>query len=216
MKYSTLIFDLDGTLIDQFSAIHKSVNHVQKCLGFEISDYKTVKSAVGGSVRLTLERLFQHASLNETLPLFKPHFESIMMDEVFILPGILDFLKASQKSGIKMAVFTNKIGGHARSTLEHLKIDKYFELILGAEDTPYRKPDQRFTEHLLQKLNTLASDCCLIGDSPFDWETGSLVDIPVFLVATGTHTISQLKRTTNSNAIYSDINALATELFNYK
>ena len=119
MKYATVIFDLDGTLIDQFSAIHKSVNYVQKCLGFEISDYKTVKSAVGGSVRLTLERLFQNASLKETLPLFKPYFESIMMDEVFILPGILDFLEASQARGIKMAVLTNKIGGHARSTLEH-------------------------------------------------------------------------------------------------
>ena len=214
--FKTILFDLDGTLIDQFSAIHKSVNHLQKQLGLEESSFIKVKKAVGGSVRLTLKRLFNDGELETLLPLFKEHFETIMMDEVFILPGVVKFLEALKADHIQLAVFTNKIGSHARSTLKHLNIDHYFDCTLGAEDTPYRKPSPQFTEHILKSLNTDISETCLIGDSPFDWETGLSVSMPVYLVATGTHSVSDLKRDTKSDFIYSDIYALAESLFNYK
>ena len=212
----TLLFDLDGTLIDQFNAIHKSVNHVQKHLGLKESTLIEVKKAVGGSIHLTLARLFESAELETLLPLFKDHFEGIMMDEVFVLPGVFEFLEALKADGIQMAVFTNKIGSHARSTLEHLKIDHYFDCTLGAEDTPYRKPNPLFTEHILKSLNADNAETCLIGDSPFDWETGKKVDIPVYLTATGTHTVKELKQSTGSDFIYNDIYALAESIFNYK
>ncbi|MDC3132313.1 HAD family hydrolase [Opitutae bacterium] len=214
--FKTILFDLDGTLIDQFSAIHKSVNHVQRQLGLKESTYINVKKAVGGSVGLTLKRLFNDAELETTLPIFKEHFEKVMMDEVFVLPGILELLDTLKADHIQMAVLTNKIGSHARSTLKHLKIDCFFDCTLGAEDTPYRKPSPQFTEHILNSLNANISETCLIGDSPFDWETGVSVNMPVYLVATGTHSVSDLKRDTNSDFIYSDIYALAENIFNYK
>lgn len=212
----TILFDLDGTLIDQFSAIHKSVNHVQRHLGLKESSFSTVKKAVGGSIRLTLKRLFDDAELETLLPLFKAHFETIMMDEVFVLPGVIQFLEFLKADGAQLAVLTNKIGSHARSTLKHLKINHYFDCTLGAEDTPYRKPSPQFTEHILKSLNANISETCLIGDSPFDWETGVAVDMPVYLVATGTHSVEDLKQCTDSDFIYSDIYALADGLFDYK
>jgi phosphoglycolate phosphatase len=211
----TILFDLDGTLIDQFGAIHKSVNHVQRHLGLKESSFNKVKKAVGGSIRLTLTRLFDNAELETLLPLFKEHFETIMMDEVFILPGVIEFLEQLKSDGMQMAVFTNKIGSHARSTLEHLKIDHYFDCTLGAEDTAYRKPSPEFTQHILKSLGADISETCLIGDSPFDWETGIAVKMPVYLVATGTHSVQDLKESTDSNFIFTDITALSKNLFNY-
>ena len=114
-----------------------------------------------------------------------------------------------------MAVFTNKIGSHARSTLKHLNIDHFFDCTLGAEDTPYRKPSPQFTEHILKSLDADISETCLIGDSPFDWETGIAVEMPVYLVATGTHSVQDLKESTESNFIFTDITALSENLFNY-
>lgn len=213
MLHKTLLFDLDGTLIDQFSAIHKSVNHVQNVLGIEASSFDQVKAAVGGSIRLTLKRLFDDADLDSTLPLFVEHFESIMMDEVFILPGVEAFLAEAKDRDLQMAVFTNKIGKHARATVEHLKIDPYFDLVLGAEDTAYRKPDPKFTEHILGALNADLKDTCLIGDSPFDWETGQAVAMPVYLLATGTHSADALRSETNSEAIYSDFTTFSQHYF---
>lgn len=213
MLHKTLLFDLDGTLIDQFSAIHKSVNHVQNTLGIEASSFDRVKAAVGGSIRLTLKRLFDDASLESTLPLFVEHFESIMMDEVFILPGVEAFLAEAKARDLQMAVFTNKIGNHARATVKHLKMDGYFDLVLGAEDTAYRKPDPRFTRHILEALNADSEDCCLIGDSPFDWETGQAVQMPVYLLATGTHTANALRSETGSEQIYSDFTNFTEQYF---
>ena len=212
---NTILFDLDGTLIDQFNAIHKSVNYVQRQYNLNQSSFIDVKKAVGGSIKLTLNRLIENAELDVMLPLFKTHFETIMMDEVFVLPGVVEFLEALKADGIQMAVFTNKIGSHARSTLKHLKIHHYFDCTLGSEDTPYRKPNPLFTEHILKSLNAAISDTCLIGDSPFDWETGEKVDMPVYLTATGTHSVDELKQSTGSNFIYKDIYALAESLFNY-
>ena len=216
MLHKTLLFDLDGTLIDQFSAIHKSINHVQKELGIDPSSFDQVKAAVGGSIRLTLKRLFDDSDLESTLPLFVEHFESIMMDEVFILPDVETFLDEARARDIQMAVFTNKIGKHARATLEHLNLSHYFDAVLGAEDTAYRKPDPRFTEHILNALNADLKDCCLIGDSPFDWETGKAVEIPVYLLATGTHSLDALREATGSDHIYSDFSALSQQYFSDK
>lgn len=216
MLHKTLLFDLDGTLIDQFSAIHQSVNHVQKALGIDTSSFDRVKAAVGGSIRLTLKRLFDDADLESTLPLFVEHFESIMMDEVFILPGVEAFLDEARARDIQMAVFTNKIGKHARATLEHLNLSHYFDAVLGAEDTAYRKPDPRFTEHILNALNADLKDCSLIGDSPFDWETGQAVEMPVYLLATGTHSLDALREATGSDHIYSDFSAFSQQYFSDK
>lgn len=213
MRHNTLLFDLDGTLIDQFSAIHKSVNHVQNTLGIETSSFERVKAAVGGSIRLTLKRLFEDADLESTLPLFVEHFESIMMDEVFILPGVEAFLDEAKVRNLQMAVFTNKIGKHARATVEHLNLDHYFDLVLGAEDTPYRKPNPKFTHHLTAALNTDLKDCCLIGDSPFDWQTGQAVQMPVYLLATGTHSADALRAETGSKQIYSNFTTFAEAYF---
>ena len=216
MLHKTILFDLDGTLIDQFSAIHKSINHVQKELGIDPSSFDQVKAAVGGSIRLTLKRLFDDSDLESTLPLFVEHFESIMMDEVFILPGVEAFLDEARARDLQMAVFTNKIGKHARATLEHLNLSHYFDAVLGAEDTAYRKPDPRFTEHILNALNADLKDCCLIGDSPFDWETGQAVEMPVCLLATGTHSFDALREATGSDHIYSDFSTFSQQYFSDK
>ena len=61
--HSTVLFDLDGTLIDQFVAIHKSVNYTQRKLGIPESSFQSVKQAVGGSIRLPIDRLFDNHSL---------------------------------------------------------------------------------------------------------------------------------------------------------
>tara|TARA_B100001769_G_scaffold275065_1_gene275463 strand:+ start:368 stop:1033 length:666 start_codon:yes stop_codon:yes gene_type:complete len=213
MQHSTVLFDLDGTLIDQFTAIHKSVNHVRNELGLSPANYDTVKTAVGGSVSITLKRLFKDAELETTLPIFKEHFEKIMMEDVFVLPGILPFLDHLKQQSVQIGVLTNKIGSHARATLDYLGISSYFKCIAGVGDTDFRKPDYKFTEYILDQMEADQSNTCLIGDSPFDWETGIESDLVVYLVASGTHNVEKLKDDTESPYIYDDIFTLAREHF---
>ena len=213
--HKTVLFDLDGTLIDQFIAIHKSVNYVQKQLHLKESAFEEVKAAVGGSIRLTLDRLFNSHSLEETLPLFREHFESIMLEDVFLLPGVEPFLLALQRDSISMGILTNKIGSHARATIAHLNITSYFQSILGAEDIGLKKPDPKFTDHILELMNTSRESACIIGDSPFDYQTGVQSNMPVYLVASGTHSMEALQEETNGSHVYANMHALAKDVFNF-
>ena len=213
--HNTVLFDLDGTLIDQFVAIHKSVNYTQRKLGIPESSFQSVKQAVGGSIRLTLDRLFDNHSLEETLPLFKVHFESIMMEDVYILPGVESFLSQLYNQSINMGVLTNKIGTHARATIDFLKLDSYFQYVLGAEDIGLKKPNPAFTDHILKLMDASRDTTCIIGDSPFDYQTGVEASIPVYLVATGTHSIEALQKETDCQFIYDTMHSLAKDQFHF-
>ena len=106
MQY--ILFDLDGTLIDHFTTIHKSVVFAQRELGLPESDYAKVRSTVGGSIPITLSKLCGKDKVPFAEPLFRKHFEQIIFDDVFALPGADWLLKNLKKRGHKLGVFTNK------------------------------------------------------------------------------------------------------------
>lgn len=209
----TVIFDLDGTLIDHFKLIARSVNHAENALGLQASGFERVKGAVGGGYKLTLERLFGSEQAKQADPLFLDYFNQHLLEDIHVLPGAYWLLETLHKEGRQLAVLTNKGGPQARQLLEHLKMDKWFVKILGAGDTPYRKPQPEFMGSLLEYLDTSAKDCLMIGDSPFDFEAAEAVNMPTCLLSTGSHTKEELSKQTNA-CVYKDLYALADLYFN--
>ncbi len=212
---STVLFDLDGTLIDHFSAIHRAVAFAQQKLGLPESSYAHVRATVGGSVPITLAKLCggaDHATAAE--PYFRQHFIEIMHEDVRILPGVPELLQALRDRGLTLAVLTNKIETHAQSTLEHLGLTPLLHAVFGtASDHPYRKPDPRFTMLALEKLNCASDDCILVGDSPYDFATAEAACIECHLVATGSHDLAQLQSETAAAGIYENLPAFGRTYF---
>ncbi|CAI8258646.1 MAG: Phosphoglycolate phosphatase [Opitutia bacterium UBA7350] len=209
----TVLFDLDGTLIDHFSAIHLSIAHAQRSLGLPVSNYETVKKTVGGSLPVTLSKLIGKDNIPNALPYFHEYFDRVMLQKLSLLPGAEFLLESLYAKGFQLAVFTNKYGKHARAVLEHLKLSHFFELILGTDDSPYRKPEPEFTELALKKLGAHSATTCLIGDSPFDAEAASAGNLKSYLVATGSHTIEALKSDTQADEVFQNLFELATKVF---
>lgn len=202
---NTVIFDLDGTLVDNFVAIAESIQHAQRQLNLPESSFETVKSAVGGGYKLTLQRLFGNELATKADAHFVTHFNEHLLEGVEALPGARELIKILQAKGKQLAVLTNKNGAAARHILRHLDLDQSFEAIFGVEDTPYRKPDPAFTQALLKQLRANPKDCLLIGDSPFDFETAQNVTMPCCLVTTGSHTEEQLREETACREIFPDL-----------
>ena len=209
----TILFDLDGTLIDHFTTIFRSVVHAQDQLGLPRSDYDTVRATVGGSVPITLGKLLGEEYVEAALPLFQNHFEQIMFEDVVALPGSNWILEALKAKGYQLAVFTNKRGDHSRTLLAHLGMADSLDEIVGTVDTPYRKPDPEFTAHMLELLNTTSEETILIGDSPFDYEAAEAGCLKTYLVTTGSHTAEELAEVTNAEGIYADLYELGEKLF---
>ncbi|MGB0413211.1 MAG: HAD family hydrolase [Coraliomargarita sp.] len=209
-----ILFDLDGTLIDHFTAIHKSIAYAQQQLDLAESSYDTVRRTVGGGIELTLTRLLGESKAQEALPHFKSHFESVMLEDAIVLPGVETLLKQLKEQDKKTAVFTNKIGDHSRAILKHLGLTRHLDAVIGTADTDYRKPQPEFTQYALDRLGAKASETMMIGDSPFDYQAADCLGIPCYLVATGSHSVAQLQEETDAAGIYTNMPDLAEAVFN--
>ena len=213
MQY--ILFDLDGTLIDHFTTIHKSVTFVQRKLGLPQSDYAKVRATVGGSLSITLSKLCGEDKVPLAKKIFCEHFEKIIFDDVFKLPGVDWLLETLKKRGDKLGVFTNKYATHTRLVLKHLELDQWLDVIIGTgdPDCPYRKPDPLFTAHALEKMDCASEEALMIGDSPYDLAAAEAGCIECHLVATGSHNIEDLSKCIVSDNIYKDLYELGEKLF---
>ena len=194
-----ILFDLDGTLIDQFTAIHRAYARAMEELGLEPADYETVRGIVGGSADVTMMRLVGPELAPKGLEIYPPIFEEEMLIGLEAMPGALEVLRALHENGEKTAVFTNKVGPHARTACDHLGFTPLLDLVIGVKDTPWRKPDPEFTQYVLNKLGASAEESLLVGDSPFDFISADKVGMDCRLVTTGTHSAKEL----------SDLNAIS-------
>ncbi len=212
-RFHTVLFDLDGTILDHFAAIHRT--HVQTCehFGLPAPSLEAVTRAIGGGLETAVSRIFgaQHLDLVEkAIPVYRSLWSNNVFFEVKLLPGTRELLEALKASGVQTAVFTNKHGPSARQVLEHLSAASLLDGIFGAFDTPWLKPDLRFAEHVLKALNAQAATSCLVGDSPYDIEAAHTAGFPAYCVTTGTHDAEELRHA-GADGVYPDLQTLGRE-----
>ncbi|WOO42886.1 HAD family hydrolase [Rubellicoccus peritrichatus] len=189
----TVLFDLDGTLIDHFTAIYRCYKFAQETLGLPTATYETVRATVGGSVPVTMTRLVGQDKAEEATRLFRMHFEEIMLEDLHLLPSAEWLLQELHQQGMQLAVFTNKSGEPSRKIMTHLGLDRYLVDTIGSLDTEWKKPEPEFTRYALEKIGATPEATVLIGDSPFDIEAARAGGLPSYVVATGSHTLEQLQ-----------------------
>jgi len=212
MRFQTILFDLDGTLLDHLPAIHRAYAHTLPQLGLPAPTREQVRRAIGGGLVNAMRRFVSEADLPLALEIYRAFWDRTMLEGVALMPGAGGLLRALHDRGCTLAVLTNKHGPSSRAVCEHLGIAPLFGSITGAEDTPWLKPDARLTAHVLAALHADAATSCLVGDSPFDAETARNGGLAAFLVATGTHEPAQL-RAAGAEHVYRDLPALARGVF---
>ena len=143
------------------------------------------------------------------------HFDEIIYEDVFALPGAEWLLQSLKAGGVKLGVLTNKYAGHSRTVLAHLGLDAYLDVILGTgeSDCPYRKPDPLFTAYALEQMDCASDEAMLIGDSPYDLAAAEAGCIECHLVATGSHSADELSEYIDADRIHKDLYALGERLF---
>ena len=98
MTIRAILFDLDGTLIDQFQAIYKAFSQVIKEMGFPVPSFETVKKAVGGASDTTMAKLIGKEHAKEAVQRLRPIFEKEMLNGLLVLPGAAEILKFCKKN----------------------------------------------------------------------------------------------------------------------
>lgn len=208
MPIRAILFDLDGTLIDQFQAIHKAFATTIERMGFPKPSYEEVKKAVGGASESTMQKLIGVKRAKEAVKILRPIFEKEMLNGLIALPGAYDILQYCKSREIKTAVLTNKYGPHARTVCSHLKFDQYLEFTIGADDTIWKKPDPNLTKFALDKIDCKREETIYVGDSPYDYQTAKNSSMRCILVPTGTHDENELLALENNVVVENSLTSI--------
>jgi phosphoglycolate phosphatase len=210
-RYETVLLDLDGTLVDAFITIHRCYQHVLPRLGLPAPTMEQVHRAVGGGLENAMRHFVGEAQLAEAVALHIAHADEILLEDVKLMPGGRELLEAQHAAGVRLAVFTNKRGDHARLICDHLGVAPLLSGNFGAKDTPWLKPQPEFAAHVLGRLGARPATTLLIGDSTFDVQAAQNGGFACWAVTTGTHTADQL-HAAGAAAVFPDLFALQAAL----
>ena len=187
-----VLWDMDGTLIDQTDSIIRCYHEVIQSFGFSKPSPLDIKRSLGGPLTHTLSLFLPEDSVDAARILFKETFPKYMFEGMIVLEGAMELIKRLNEQGIPQAIITNKQGGNARAVSKKCGFDQYIKVCVGNGDNPYEKPQVEFTESVIQALGCEYNHIILIGDSPTDVKTALNYKANCFAVTTGSHNKDEL------------------------
>ncbi|MCI0617418.1 HAD hydrolase-like protein, partial [bacterium] len=153
MKFKTIIFDLDGTLIDSYHAIQESLNYVLEHYGLAKVDLPTVKKMVGRGLENLMQQAVGDQRKEQAIALFRKSYDETVMRGTFLLPEVAETIRALHEKGIKMAVASNKPSIYSRTILENFELNPFFEACYGPDVVKQPKPHPAMLEGLMKELS---------------------------------------------------------------
>ncbi|MDD3476539.1 MAG: HAD family hydrolase [Sulfurimonas sp.] len=189
-----VIFDMDGTLLDSKKDITSSINYVRKMNHnlSEVSEEYVVK-AINMEVR-TLSKLFYDTPLYEDRDreLFESHYENECTKNVYLYDGVEDMLEELVSKDIKISVATNAPTQFALRMLEHLRVKKLFDVIIGADMVKNSKPSPEMLEYILKyyRFDKNSHKAWMVGDNTKDILSAHAAGIEPIFVTWGFTAIS--------------------------
>ena len=191
----TLLFDLDGTLIDSAPDLAAALNETMAELGREPFDEERVRHWVGNGARTLVSRALSGSReidpdldgklLAHALEIFMEAYGRRLCERTRLYPGVAETLAELARKGYTMAVVTNKPGPFVAPILEKLGIAERFALILGGEDLPEKKPHPMPLLHAAETLKTPVLRCVMVGDSHNDILAAQRAGMPSIAVTYG-------------------------------
>lgn len=194
-KYSLpdlVLWDMDGTLIDQTDSIIRCYHEVIQSFGHSKPSPLDIKRSLGGPMTHTLSIFLPADEVEPAQVLFKKTFPKYMFEGMVILEGALELIQQLHSRGIPQAIITNKQGMNARAVSKKCGFDQYIKVCIGNGDNPYEKPQVEFTESVIQAMGGDYERIVLIGDSPTDVMTALNYKAECFAVSTGSHNKDEL------------------------
>jgi phosphoglycolate phosphatase len=164
-----MIFDLDGTLVTSGKDIAASVNYALETMGLPTVEERVILEFIGDGVKKLIERSLGKAShdrFEEALNLFSRHYDEHMLDTTILYPGVKEVLRHFHDK--KKVILTNKRHRFAAALCDALQLTRSFDDILGADSTPYIKPDARLVGPLLERYHAHPDRTVVIGDGVND------------------------------------------------
>ncbi len=187
MKYTTIILDLDGTLLDTLEDLTNAVNNTMTHYGYPTRTLDEIRSFVGNGVAILLRRSAPMGTPEELFPemldYFRAYYKEHMYDHTAPYDGVLPMLADVHTQGFKTAIVSNKLD-EATKELNHRFFLPYNELAIGTP-AEYKKPHPYSVFDAIRQLGSTPEQAIYVGDSEVDLETAANAGIPCIGVSWG-------------------------------
>ena len=195
-KY-TILFDLDGTLVDTAPDLMNAHNHVMKKYGYPTKSTEEIRNLVGqgagamlgrsiwGQAKKEFGKINDKKIKEEMVNDFVNFYGKNIVNESTLINGVMEFLKWCKEKNISMAVCTNKQEHLAIDLLKKIGINDFFEYVAGHNTFDYCKPDPRHLTSVIEILGGDVEKSLMIGDSETDANAAKAASIPVILLENG-------------------------------
>jgi len=193
----TLLFDLDGTLVDTAPDLIRAHNHVMKKFNFPTKSPDEIKALVGMGAKTMMGKILWNSAKEEIKRVKEKDIKDEMVKEFIkfygknilveskLISGVKDFLIWCKENKISMGVCTNKNEHLALDLLKKIKINDYFEYVAGSNTFDYCKPDARHLTSVIEIMGGDIQKTIMIGDSEIDAKSAENASLPFVLLENG-------------------------------
>jgi phosphoglycolate phosphatase len=195
-NYTSILFDLDGTIVDSAPGITKTLAYTFAELGRPIPSPEDLLGYVGPPI---LDSFRDRAGMSlgeaaEALAIYRPRYLEIGALDSSVFPGVADVLRAIHAAGIPLSLATSKPETPATLMLSHFGLLDYFDIITGASDDEVRSSKQDVVAEALVRLAAFGADLSrpvLVGDREHDVEGAAANGVPTIFVGWGYGSVAE-------------------------
>ena len=193
----TILFDLDGTLVDTAPDLMNAHNHVMKKYGYPTKSTEEIRNLVGqgagamlgrsiwGQAKKEFGNIQDDKIKKEMVKDFINFYGKNIVNESTLIKGVKEFLIWSKENNISMAVCTNKQEHLAIELLKKIKIYDFFEYVAGGNTFEVCKPDPKHITNMVEIMGGEVNKTIMIGDSENDANAAKAAGVPMILVEDG-------------------------------
>ncbi len=193
----TVLFDLDGTLVDTAPDLMRAHNHVMQKFGYPTKSTEEIRNLVGkgagamigrsiwGQAKKEFGKVNDEKIKKEMVSEFVDFYGKNIINESTLIKGVKEFLNWCKNQNISMAVCTNKQEYLSNDLLKKIGIYDYFEYVAGSDTFDYCKPDPRHLTSVVEILDGDIKKSIMIGDSETDANAAKAAEIPIILLEDG-------------------------------
>jgi len=189
----SVVFDLDGTLIDSLPDVLASLNLIlteEKRRSLSLAELRNlvgrgVTPMIEDAYIMTGKAITSPIELKDAVQRYINHYKANPVGHTLVFPNVIETLEKLKGKGFCMGICTNKPYEMTLLVLEGLKIDIFFDGVTGGDNLPFNKPDPRHILTTLELMKSEANRAVMVGDSWVDVKAGRDAYLPVIAVDYG-------------------------------
>jgi len=193
----TILFDLDGTLIDSTEAILESFHNSFDLHKHPHPDDQAIKALIGHPLDVMYAELgIEESKVWDFVHTYKEHYRVISTQKTVLLPEAIEAVEEAKKFA-RLGIVTTKTGKYSRVLMEHFGLMHHFDVLIGREDVQNPKPHAEPINKAIEQMKVLRERCWMIGDTRLDIASANNAGINSIGVLSGYDNLEQLQTLTD-------------------